>query len=173
MLRFTQWARSFGATSQSGNWAINNTSNPAFSLGQSPLRAPSVFNFYRPGYVPPNTAIATNALVAPEFQIVNEVSVAGYINFMASAIGSTNGVNNDVKAAYTNELAIVTDASALLNRLSLLLSGNQITDTTKATIKAALDAKSITDTSSLADKQRRVYLAALLVFASPDYLVQK
>jgi uncharacterized protein (DUF1800 family) len=173
VLRFTQWARSFGATSQSGNWAINNTSNPAFSLGQSPLRAPSVFNFYRPGYVPPNTAIATNALVAPEFQIVNEVSVAGYINFMASAIGSTNGVNNDVKAAYTNELAIVTDASALLNRLSLLLSGNQTTDTTKATIKAALDAKSITDTSSLADKQRRVYLAALLVFASPDYLVQK
>jgi hypothetical protein len=92
---------------------------------------------------------------------------------MASAIGSTNGVNNDVKAAYTNELAIVTDASALLNRLSLLLSGNQLTDTTKATVKAALDAKSITDTSSLADKQRRVYLAALLVFASPDYLVQK
>jgi hypothetical protein len=132
-----------------------------------------VFNFYRPGYVPPNTAIATNALVAPEFQIVNEVSVAGYINYMASAIGSTNGVNNDVKAAYTNELAIVTDASALLNRLSLLLSANQLTDTTKATIKAALDAKSITDTSSLADKQRRVYLAALLVFASPDYLVQK
>lgn len=173
VLRFTQWARNFGATSRSGNWAINNTSNPAFSLGQSPLRAPSVFNFYRPGYVPANTAIATNALVAPEFQIVNEVSIAGYINFMASAIGSTNGVNNDVKATYTSELAIVTDTSALLNRLSLLLSGNQITDTTKATIKAALDATTVTDTSALADKERRVYLATLLVFASPDYLVQK
>ena len=119
VLRFTQWARNFGATSRSGNWIIANLSNPATSLGQSPLRAPSVFNFYRPGYVPANTAIATNALVAPEFQIVTEVSVAGYINFMASAIGSVNGVNNDVKATYTNELAIVTDTSALLNRLSL------------------------------------------------------
>jgi hypothetical protein len=55
----------------------------------------------------------------------------------------------------------------------LLLSGNQLSDSTKATIKAALDATTITDTSSLADKQRRVYLATLLVFASPDYLVQK
>ncbi len=173
VLRFTQWARNFGATSRSGNWIIANLSNPATSLGQSPLRAPSVFNFYRPGYVPANTAIATNALVAPEFQIVTEVSVAGYINFMASAIGSVNGVNNDVKATYTNELAIVTDTSALLNRLSLLLSGNQLTDTTKATIKAALDATTITNTSALADKERRVYLATLLVFASPDYLVQK
>jgi uncharacterized protein (DUF1800 family) len=173
VLRFTQWARNFGATSQSGNWTINNTSNTAFSLGQSPLRAPSVFNFYRPGYVPPNTAIATNTLVAPEFQIVNEVSVVGYINFMASAIGSANGLNNDVKATYTRELAIVSDTTALLNRLSLLLSGNQLSDTTKATIKAALDATTVTDTSSLVDKQRRVYLATLLVFASPDYLVQK
>ena len=173
VLRFTQWARNFGATSRTGNWTIANLSNPGTSLGQSPLRAPSVFNFYRPGYVPANTAIATNALVAPEFQIVNEVSVAGYINFMVSAIGSTNGVNNDVKATYTSELAIVTDSSALLNRLSLLIAGNQLTDTTKATIKAALDATTVTNTSSLADKERRVYLATLLVFASPDYLVQK
>jgi uncharacterized protein (DUF1800 family) len=173
VLRFTQWARNFGATSRTGNWTIANLSNPGTSLGQSPLRAPSVFNFYRPGYVPANTAIATNALVAPEFQIVNEVSVAGYINFMVSAIGSTNGVNNDVKATYTSELAIVTDSSALLNRLSLLIAGNQLTDTTKATIKAALDATTVTNTSSLTDKERRVYLATLLVFASPDYLVQK
>ena len=173
VLRFTQWASNFGATSRTGNWIIANLSNPATSLGQSPLRAPSVFNFYRPGYVPANTAFATNALVAPEFQIVTEVSVAGYINFMASAIGSANGVNNDVKATYTRELAIVSDTAALLNRLSLLLSGNQLTDTTKATIKAALDATTVTDTSALADKERRVYLATLLVFASPDYLVQK
>ena len=173
VLRFTQWARNFGATSRTGNWTIANLSNPGTSLGQSPLRAPSVFNFYRPGYVPANTAIATNTLVAPEFQIVNEVSVVGYINFMASAIGSANGLNNDVKATYTRELAIVSDTTALLNRLSLLLSGNQLSDTTKATIKAALDATTVTDTSSLADKQRRVYLATLLVFASPDYLVQK
>jgi hypothetical protein len=92
---------------------------------------------------------------------------------MASAIGSANGVSNDVKATYTSELAMVSNTATLLNRLSLLLSANQLTDATKATIKAALDATTVTDTSSLADKERRVYLATLLVFASPDYLVQK
>jgi uncharacterized protein (DUF1800 family) len=173
VLRFTQWARTFGTTSKSGNWSVSNLSNPSNSLGQAPLRAPSVFNFYRPGYVPANTSIATNTLVAPEFQIVTEVSVAGYVNFMASVIGSANGINNDVKAAYTSELAIVTDSAALLNRLYLLLAANQISDATKATIKTAIDATTITETSSATEKQRRVFLATLLVLASPDYLVQK
>lgn len=173
VLRFVQWARTFGASSASGNWKIGNLSDLSSALGQSPLRSPSVFNFFRPGYVPANTAIATNSLVAPEFQIVNEVSTAGYVNYMTSAIGSTNGIGGDVKAAYTGELAIAHDSTALLNRLCLLMAANQISDSTKATIKTALDATTLTETSPTADKQRRVYLAVLLVMASPEYLVQK
>jgi hypothetical protein len=141
--------------------------------GQSPLRSPSVFNFFRPGYVPANTAIATNSLVAPEFQLINETSTSGYVNFMASAIGSTNGVGNDVKAAYTNEIAIAHDSTALIDRLVLLMSANQISDANKAAIKTALDATTVTQTSSNTDKLRRIYTAVTLVMASPDYLVQK
>ena len=173
ILRFVQWARTFGATSTSGNWRIGNLSDLASGLGQSALRSPSVFNFFRPGYVPANTAIATNALVAPEFQLINETSTPGYVNFMTSAIGSTNGVGNDVKAAYTSELAIAHDAGLLLDRICLLLAANQISDASKATIKTALDATTVTPTSTTAEKQRRVYMAVLLVMASPDYLVQK
>lgn len=173
MLRFVQWGRTFGATSTSGNWRIGNLSDLVSGLGQSALRSPSVFNFFRPGYVPANTAIATNSLVAPEFQLINESSTPGYVNFMTSAIGSTNGVGGDVKAAYTSELAIAHDSTALLDRICLLLAANQITDATKATIKTALDATTVTQTSTTAEKQRRVYMAVLLVMASPDYLVQK
>ncbi len=173
ILRFVQWARTFGATSTSGNWRIGNLSDLASGLGQSALRSPSVFNFFRPGYVPANTAIATNSLVAPEFQLVNETSTPGYVNFMTSAIGSTNGVGNDVKAAYTSELAIAHDSAALLNRVCLLMAANQISDSTKTTIKTALDATTVTQTSTTAEKQRRVYMAILLTMASPDYLVQK
>jgi uncharacterized protein (DUF1800 family) len=173
MLRFVQWGRTFGAASTSGNWAMGNFSDAASRLGQSPLRSPSVFNFFRPGYVPANTAIATNTLVAPEFQLVNETSTSGYINFMASAIGTTNGVNNDVKAAYTNELAIAHESGPLLDRIILLMSANQISDANKATIKTALDATAITQTSSNTDKLRRIFAAITLVMASPDYLVQK
>lgn len=173
MLRFVQWGRTFGAASTSGNWRIGNLSDLVSGLGQSALRSPSVFNFFRPGYVPANTAIATNSLVAPEFQLINESSTPGYVNFMTSAIGSTNGVGGDVKAAYTSELAIAHDSTALLDRICLLLAANQITDATKATIKTALDATTVTQTSTTAEKQRRVYMAVLLVMASPDYLVQK
>lgn len=173
MLRFVQWGRTFGATSTSGNWRIGNLSDLVSGLGQSPLRSPSVFNFFRPGYVPSNTAIATNSLVAPEFQLVNESSTPGYVNYMTSAVGSTNGVGGDVKAAYTSELAIADNSAALLDRICLLLAANQISDGTKATIKTALDAVTVTATSTTAEKQRRIYAAILLVMASPDYLVQK
>ena len=173
ILRLVQWARTFGATSTTGNWRIGNLSDLASGLGQSPLRSPSVFNFFRPGYVPANTAIATNSLVAPEFQLINETSTPGYVNFMTSAIGSTTGVGGDVKAAYASEIAIAHDVTALLDRLALLLAANQISDASKAVIKTALDASTVIQTSSNTDKLRRVYLAVLLMMASPDYLVQK
>ncbi len=173
MIRFAQWGRTFGAASTSSNWKIGNLSDLASGLGQSALRSPSVFNFFRPGYVPANTAIATNSLVAPEFQLINETSTPGYVNYMSSVISTTTGINNDVKAAYTSEIAIAHDAAALLDRVSLLLAASQISDTTKATIRTALDAITVTQTSTNADKLRRVYTAILLVMASPDYLVQK
>ena len=66
------------------NIAISPTRRPA--LGQSPLRSPSVFNFFRPGYVPPNTAIAAPGLVAPEFQLANETTPVAYINLMQTLI---------------------------------------------------------------------------------------
>ena len=71
-----------GITSTNGDYEIYDLSGSDQALGQSPLRSPSVFNFFRPGYVPPNTAIATAGKQAPEFQLLNETTTAGYINFM-------------------------------------------------------------------------------------------
>lgn len=173
-LRLIQWGRTFGATSKSGNWSIAPLTDPATSLSQSPLRAPSVFNFFRPGYVPPNTAIANNGLVAPEFQLVSEVSIAGYVNFMASALrGQMSGTSFDVSATYSNELAIAHNSGALLDRLCLLLAANQISPSTKALIKEALDTSVVVETSHPNTKLKRVQMAILLIMASPDYLVQK
>mgnify|MGYP003353064710 CR=1 FL=1 len=89
LIRMTNWARAFGAASSSGEFQITSTSANT-SLGQSPLTSPSVFNFFRPGYVPPGTALSAGA-VAPEFQLVSESSVAGYLNFMQTTI-DTGGV---------------------------------------------------------------------------------
>ncbi|MEM8825848.1 MAG: DUF1800 domain-containing protein [Pseudomonadota bacterium] len=173
MLRLVQWGRTFKADSPSGQWLVADLSDSATRLGQSPMRSPSVFNFYRPGYVPPNTAIATNDLVAPEFAIVNESSIAGYVNFMERVIEGRGWQLNDVRADYTSELNLVDDIDALLERIDVLLTGGQLRASTLSTISSALSATSLDETISEEDRLRRVHTAILLVMASPDYLVQK
>ena len=167
MLRFIQWARVFNATSLSTNWEVGNTGDPATRLGQSPQRSASVFNYFRPGYVPPNTPIAGGGLVAPEFQITNESSVAGYLNYMLTAIGSGH---NDIRPNYSAELALAGDAAALVDRLNRLLCAGQLSEPTRSLITTTIAAMA---GSSTADKTQRVQAAVMLVMASPDYLVQR
>ncbi|MCY4744040.1 DUF1800 domain-containing protein [Pelomonas sp. UHG3] len=167
VLRLVQWARSFNTTSPTGVWNIGDTSNPGTRLGQSPLRSPSVFNFFRPGYVPPNSQLGSNAITAPEFQLCNESTVAGYLNFLQTAIGSGVG---EVKASYTAELALVADVPALVADLALRLGGGGISAETQATIATAV--ATITATTD-AGKLNRVYAAILMLMACPEYLVQK
>lgn len=166
--RLVQWARTFGATSASGLWGVGDLSDPGTRLGQSPMRSPSVFNFFRPGYVPPGTAIAEASLAAPEFQLTNESSVAGYVNYMQNAIAGS-GIG-DVRADYTALLALATDSQNLLDEMNLLLAAGHLSAATLATAKSALDAiPAATDTN----KMNRVLTAVLLVMAAPEYLVQK
>lgn len=167
MVRLVQWARTFGVTSPSDEWRIADTSAESTRLGQSPLRAASVFNFFRPGFVPPNTALATSGQVAPELQITSEVTVAGYLNFMQTVVRSGLA---DAVPAYPAELALVTDVNALTDRLNLLLAANQLSAATLATIRTALSAVSVTTD---AGKLNRVLAGIWLVMAAPEYLVQK
>jgi uncharacterized protein (DUF1800 family) len=171
IVRFAQLARTFGARSTSGNWLIGDLSDPATALGQSPLRPPSVFNFFRPGYFPPNTEIANRSLLAPEFQLVNETSTAGYINFVEQAVGGSRFA--DITLDYSAEIAIAQDAAALLDRLDLLLTGRQLSPGARDTIRGAMEDVAVTATSSDAEKRRRVQIGVALILASTDYLIQK
>ena len=164
VLRLTGWARAFGVTSPSNGWAIGDTSNPANRLGQSKGRSPSVFNFYRPGYTPAGTSIASAGLVAPEFQITNEQSVMGYVNYMYGLIANGTG---DVKADYSAILTKAADAQALVDEVNLVLAAGQLSTATLAAIRGAVDSVSATATNGAIN---RVGIAILLTMASPDYL---
>lgn len=113
ILRLAQWARSFGASSKSGNWTVGSTADPANRLAQSPLRAASVFNFFRPGYVPANSNTAANTMVAPELQLVNESTAPAYVNFMQRVIAGQEGATNDLATPYTDEVAMAHDSARL------------------------------------------------------------
>ena len=167
VMRFTAWARAFGANSPSDTWALPDTSAAATSLGQQVGRSPSVFNWFRPGYTPPNTSIASQSLVAPEFQITSEPSVIAYINFMSSAIGATWG---DFKADYTSILTKAADSQALLDEINLLVAANQVSAATIAQIKTAVDSIASDTPTNL---QRRVSAAILLIMASPEFITVK
>ena len=169
-LRFVQWARTAEVASDNGEYQIDDLSESDTQLGQSPLRAPSVFNFFRPGYVPPNTAIAAAGKQAPEFQLHNETSTAAYINFMQRVTRS--GIR-DVKPAYTTLLPIADDIPAVIDWLNLRLTANQLSSSTRAVLKTALATFNVTASSSDSAKLDMLATACFLILISPDYLVQK
>ncbi len=170
IVRLTQIARTFNVSSTNGKWEIYDLSNADTALGQAPLRSPSVFNYFRPGYVPPNTAMAAQGLLAPEFQLHNETSTAGYINLVTYFIKSGYA---DVKINLSAIESLATDAKALVEWLNLHLTANQLSSSTTDLIQQALEATPVTATSSSDAKSDRLYAAILLVAASPEYLIQK
>ena len=165
IIRFVQWARTFGVTDATDLWRIGDLTDPAGKLGQSPLRSPSVFNFFRPGYVPPNSPIGQRTV--PEFQITTESSVAGYINFMQGVIG--NGIVGLVPD-YATIRPLVSDSAALLAELNVILTGGQLSAATLASLKTALDTVNVATTQG---SNNRLYAAVLLVLASPEYITLK
>lgn len=177
VIRMTNWMRAFDAQSASGSWLIPSTSANT-SLSQSALAAPSVFNFWRPGYSPPNTRLGGQGLLGPEFQLVDEVSVAGYLNTMQGAIDRGIGNGNDVRASYGAEMALANDPAALTERMNTLLMYGRMSPSAKARIvdtigtvpiPAAGSAQTAIDAALL----NRVKLAIFLTMASPEYMVQR
>ena len=170
VVRFVQWWRTVGVSSTSGAYEIYDLSQSDTALGQSALRSPSVFNFFRPGYVPPNTEIATAGKQAPEFQLLNETTTAGYINFLQWV---TRGGYNDVKPTYADLLPIAHDVPQVVAWLNLRLTSNQMSTDSLAVIQDMLTLFGITSTSSNDNKLNMLATACFLFLISPEYLVQK
>lgn len=192
VIRLANWMRAFGATSQSqadptqggAGFLMINLDDPGTRLGQTPMRSPTVFNFWRPGYVPPDTQIAARGLVAPEFQIVDEVQVAGYLNFMqgvvARGVGSTppSGTTPDIQAAYAQETALAGTPDQLVARVNGMLMYGQMSSALQQTLSSAVASIAIpsgTATQAQIDAAiaNRVHLAVFLTMASPEYLLQR
>jgi len=171
VLRLTAWIRAFSVKSTSGNYNVFFTDDPSSGIGQAPFRSPSVFNFYRPGYVPPNTGAATAGLVVPEMQITSETSASSYINFVEGmAILGGAGFLNDLTADYQAERAIADDVDALVNRMDERLTYGTMSANTKALAREAVASVPL---STFDARGNRVRLALLFTMASPDFIVQR
>ena len=190
MHRIAQWGRTFKLHSKRGTWKANfGPWDPVRDLGQFPLDPPSVFSYFRPGYVPPGTQLAQTGATAPEFQIVNESTVATWINQIMSVVyqgiwvsAPERAANSPVPTAtdgpdiapdYSIEKALVADSSALVRRLNLLLCAGQLSPATSQLIADALRLDGIRSDSTDDFKQIHVARAIMFVMCCAEYLVQR
>ncbi len=192
VLRLSAYLRAFPHASDTGYWRVGNTDNAATSLGQTPLRAPSVFNFYRPGYVPPGGATAAAGLVAPEMQLINESSVSGWANTMrdnlTSGVGQFNGTvggvafnRRDLQRNWAPEMALATRPAELVSSITDRLHYGQAPAALNSEIATAIARISIpalnpggTNQAAIdTAKFNRVKSAVLLSLAAPEFLAQK
>ena len=168
VIRFTHLLRATGAKAANGRNSIWWLDSPEDGLGQSPLIAPSVFNFFSPFYTRPG-AIAAAGLVAPEFQIHTETQVVGNANFLADVLWN-RGFGFDDTGRLTMDLApwtaIAGNTASLVDQLSLVFTANSMSAATRATLTKAINAIPATD------PDERIRAALTLLMVAPDFVVQ-
>ena len=192
VLRLSAYLRAFPFTSDTGDFKVGNTDNAGSALGQTPLRSPSVFNFFRPGYVPPGTEAAKAGLAVPEMQLAQETTAAGYVNFMRDnvdyGVGNYNGTvagvvrnRRDLQVDFKGELALADKVPELLDRLSTRLMAGGMPAALKTEIQGAVEKITLPVLNATASNQAqldsaklvRVKSAVLLTLVSPEFQVQK
>lgn len=170
VVRVANLLRAFNSRSGWGTYKVSPAVPGEYNYGQTPWWAPTVFNFFMPDHQPLGE-LSTQNLTAPEFQIFNESTSAGYVNFIASGINSGFGPpENPINPSYTTELSLANTPSALIDRVALLLNAGDLSASTRTGIEQAINSIAVGSTSW---QLRRVKMAIMLVMASPDYLIQK
>ncbi len=172
VLRVTQWMRAFDAVSSSGAYMM---STELADVSQRALYAPSVFNYYRPGYVPPNTGFAARGAAAPEFQIVDESTTAAWVNKAESMSGNglgRAGNPSDVHSRYTTmaSLSAGGNLSPLLDHVDLLLFAGTMSPALRGALLEAVGGVSGGDAASHLNRAR---LAVFIALASSEFVVQR
>ena len=151
-------------------------------LGQGPLQARSVFNFFRPDHSP-NGVLNDMGLKAPEFQILNENTYVGSSNliyYMITEFSNANGISDEVEVVTDDfsrlDLNAVTilakDKEKLLDYLSLSFLNNKISADLRSIVLEHLSQSGVYPDGIDGDFVR-AREAILLITSSPEYLIQQ
>jgi uncharacterized protein (DUF1800 family) len=169
-----------------GNFSVNATdTGNTFSLAQTPLNSPTVFNFFFPDYKYPGP-LSTAGLTTPEFQLTSDTTVAFQMNFLSGGLfgsadnNNTNGLSSfntgsaniylDLGPWMTPAYTLNAGLPSLVDGLNSLLCGGQLSAATKTQIVNFVSTMASTTTANLRDRAR---VAVQFVTYSPDYTVQR
>ncbi len=180
--------RSGNVLVQWGTWLVYATDTGAtYSLAQTPLNSPTVFNFFFPDYKCPG-ALATAGLTTPEFQLTSDTTSAFQMNFLGGGVllntGNTNGISSF--SAGGGSIAIdlgpwMTPANTsnagipgLVDALNSLLCGGQLAPSAKTQIvNYANTLAYTTPTPTFTQMRDRVRAVVHLISNSPDFTIQR
>jgi hypothetical protein len=178
---------------QESTWNMGYTdSGTVSSLSQSPLRSPTVFNFFYPGYEFPG-ALASAGLTTPEFQLTTASGVAEQMNFIEGGIlnntGNTNGLDSftggngsivlDLAPWMTTNYTSDAGIPVLVSNLNTLLAAGQLSGAAQTNIinfvATSTNATNFAYSTPPTDTQMRDRVRAVvhLIVSSPDCIIQK
>lgn len=168
IVRFAHLLRAFNYTCPCGTFPIYWMESPKDAIGQGPLRSPSVFNYFEPGYSHPGR-IAAAGLTSPEFQLLNETSVIGISGFFHYVLRDGFNWEKDkpLTPNYLSYLPMAANVPQLIDHLDLILTSGAMSPELKSQLIQAIS-KMPAD-----EPQLRVSTAAHLIATSPDYVIQK
>jgi uncharacterized protein (DUF1800 family) len=168
VIRFANMLRALNAKSISGHNEIHYLDSADNALGQSPLLAPSVFNFFSPDFKSPGE-IATSGMNAPEFQSTTETTVVGALNFFARLIkdGGYGYKDNQLKLEFSLFDDVAGDAGALIDKINLIFMNQGISAATRTSMMRAINSIDVKS------KIERIRAALILTAVAPEFVIQK
>ncbi len=148
ILYMTGILRAFGATTDGQNLAYYGS-----DMGQNALCSPSVFNFFAPTYVIPQTT-----MYGPEFQILTTATSLIRVNwvnsFVFNSIGSTTTVD------FSGYASQASNPTTLLGNLNTLMLHGTMSSDMQTAILAAMQAVPAGSKQSMQQAQTAIYLIA-------------
>jgi uncharacterized protein (DUF1800 family) len=178
--------RSGNVTMSWNTWAVNATdAGGTFSLAQTPLSSPTVFNYFFPDYKFPGP-LASAGLTTPEFQLTSDTTAAWQMNFLEGGVLSNNNNTNGLSSFSNGGGAIALDLGPwmtpaytsnaglpnLVDALNSLLCGGQLSSAAKTNIVNYASTLAYT-TPTYTQMRDRARAVVHLITASPDYTIQK
>ena len=178
VLRFIHWARAFdvGNVFAENEWALLFHARSNEGLGQQPFQAPSVFNFYRPGFIAPQSYSGNEGLTAPELQIIHEGSVIGYGDWMLEYVFNSSPTRDrsldSFVPDYSYEVTLAETPEQLAEHLDILLLGGLMKNKTKERITTILNEMPIRsdhEDNTADDRWNRVAVAVYMAVTSTEF----
>jgi uncharacterized protein (DUF1800 family) len=158
ILFVTAMMRALNFTNTDANGAYYNLSNYTTALGERPYRANSVFNFFPPNYVIPDTT-----LNAPEFGNENSATSILQLSLADSIVNNKIG-SFTVDLSNTSALGVMAaNPATLTDYLGMLFMHSQMPTNMRTAIINAI--------TPLTSNAQRVRVAVYLVITSSQYKI--